>query len=80
MNRDEALALFEQVKTNNRAIEACARHRFAGGGVAKLGDKYTCQACGGAMRLPDVGTYIRGYQAAGGAANDIWPGWSIPTP
>lgn len=72
MNRTEALTLWEKVKANNRALDACSRHRFAGGAITKLGDKYKCLACGGEMRLTDIGPYIQGYEAAGGSADDIW--------
>jgi hypothetical protein len=77
-SKADVLSLWEQVKANNRALEACERHLFAGGPVVKLGDKYPCLACGGSMRLTDIGPYIQGYEAAGGSADDIWPGYRKP--
>lgn len=71
----EALALWEQVKANRARIEACERHLFPGGHDVKLGQKHICLACGGSMHLTDIGSYIAGYEAAGGAADDIWPNY-----
>jgi len=80
MNRDEARTLFEQVKANSAAIRACPRHRFIGGHEVKLGEKHTCLVCRGEMRLTDIGPYIQGYEAAGGKADDIWPGYREKRP
>lgn len=69
----DARALWDQVKANGAALNGCKRHRFMGGRIEKLGQKYTCAACGGQMGLVDIGNYIKGYEAAGGSADDIWP-------
>lgn len=72
--RDEVLSIWESVKANRAKLWACPRHRFPGGNV-NIGQKQTCLACGGEMGLPNIGDYIRGYQAAGGSSDDIWPGF-----
>lgn len=70
----EARQLWEEVKANAAALDACKGHRFKDEDVAP-GEKHHCRACGGKMSIGDVMNYIRGYQAAGGDANDVWPGW-----
>lgn len=75
MTREAALTLWEEVKANRRRIDACERHLFPGGTDIKLGQKHFCLNCGGALQLTDIGPYIQGYEAAGGAADDIWPGY-----
>lgn len=72
--REAALSLWEQVKANNAALNACKRHRFEAIPV-KLGDKQTCLECTGRISLMDLGQYISGYEAHGGSADDIWPGF-----
>lgn len=67
--------LWEKVKANRRAVEACQRHRFAPNGPILPGRGLVCLACNGSMQLTEIGAYIRGYEAAGGDANDIWPNY-----
>jgi hypothetical protein len=68
-------SLWEAVKANRRAVEACKRHSFAPNGPILLGRGLVCQACNGSMQLTEIGSYIRGYEAAGASADDIWPGY-----
>lgn len=77
--RTEVLSIWEQVKANSAKLRACPRHRFPGGDV-KIGQKLTCLACGGEMGIPSIADYVRGYEAAGGSADDIWPGMVIRKP
>ena len=74
LSKQDVLSIWEQVKENSRKLHACKRHRFPGGKV-KLGDKARCLECGGELGLVPIGEYIRGYEAAGGLAADIWPDW-----
>lgn len=74
LSRDDVLQIWEEVKANKARLDACPRHRFPGGSV-KIGQKVICQACGGGMSLTDAGSYVRGYEAKGGSADDIWHGW-----
>jgi hypothetical protein len=70
--------IWEEVKANRAKLDACPRHRFTGGDTIlglRIGQKMTCTVCGGQMELTDVGQYIRGYEAAGKPADDIWPGF-----
>ena len=73
--RDDIMSIWEQVKANSTKLRACPRHRFLGGEI-RLGQKVVCLFCGGEMGLVSVGDYIRGYVAAGGDENDVWPGFS----
>ena len=70
--REEIMSLWDQVKENHRKLRECKRHRFSGGKVS-LGQKVICLECGGEMGLVSVGDYIRGYEAHGGNADDVWP-------
>lgn len=72
--RAEVLSIWEQVKANHAKLRNCKRHRFPEGDV-KIGQKMVCLECGGEMDLTRIGEYIRGYQAAGGKADDVWPGY-----
>ena len=73
-------AIMREVRENNRKLDGCTQHRFDGGGVDRMGTKHRCNVCGGQMDLPAIGTYIRGFEAAGGKADDVWPGWRKVTP
>lgn len=68
-------AIWAGVQENQKKIRSCKRHYFGVAGLLKLGQKLTCQNCGGVMGLTDAGNYVRGYQAAGGAATDIIADW-----
>jgi len=65
----------EQKIAENAELRGCKRHCFGAAKPLQLGQKLTCQNCGGTMGLTDIGNYIRGYQAAGGAATDIITDW-----
>lgn len=75
LGRSDLQQIWDDVKVNNARLRACAKHRFEGGEIKKLGDKYTCQNCGGTMDISRIGSYVEGYVAAGCDPNDIWPGW-----
>jgi hypothetical protein len=62
--------IWAEVQANRARLSGCARHRFDGDW--KIGQRKVCLVCGGGMSLTDIGNYIRGYEAAGGNANDIW--------
>jgi hypothetical protein len=68
--------IWAEVKENHRKLNGCAKHKFLGGKIEKMGAKYTCLNCGGTQGLSDIGAYIKGYVAAGGDAQDVWPGWT----
>lgn len=73
----ELKTLWQDAKDNVDRLHGCARHRFdVPFNAVQPGKRFTCLECGGVMNLSDIGTYIRGYVAAGGAADDIWPGWT----
>lgn len=72
----QAMELFAQIKENNRKLNGCPQHHFTGGAIEALGLKYTCLNCGGITDLKYIGPYIRGFKAAGGNENDVWPNWS----
>lgn len=67
-------ALFADVKANSARLTGCKRHRFTGGNPV-LGGKNECLECGGKIGNTDVLYYIAGFEAAGGSADDVWPGW-----
>lgn len=67
----EMRSIWEEVKDNSRRLKSCSRHRFHGEHC--LGRKMTCLECGGTLTPSDILTYARGYAAAGGKLEDIWP-------
>lgn len=67
--------LFDQVKADLARKDACRLHQFPGGPVKKIYSWHRCLNCGGEFRLTEIGTYIRGYRAAGADVNRVWPGW-----
>lgn len=71
---DESKRLWEEVKANSAKLNACRRHRFEYEAV-KIGQRIECAHCGGKLQLTDAGMYVRGYIAAGGNPEDVWPGW-----
>lgn len=71
----DAKSIWEKVKDNQKKIRSCKRHDFGSVGLVKIGQKLTCKNCGGIMGLTEICDYIRGYQAAGGAATDIIADW-----
>lgn len=71
--------LLAEVQENRRRVDGGPRHRFEPIKV-KLGQRVRCGECGGEMRLPELGSYIAGYEAAGGNADDIWPGYRLKEP
>jgi hypothetical protein len=66
--------LWEEVKENHRRQEACPKHHFTYDKV-QIGKPIECDNCGGTMQFTDAGMYVKGYMAAGGNADDVWPGW-----
>lgn len=71
---DEWRAALAEIKANQERLANCPRHRFVPGEI-KLGAKVRCEVCAGEIGLVDLGYYIAGYEAAGGEADDIWPGF-----
>jgi hypothetical protein len=70
----DAAALMAEVRENQRKLKNCPRHRFAGGPI-KLGAKHTCLWCGGSISNSDLLSYCRGFAAAGGDPNVVYPEW-----
>lgn len=74
--KTEVQKIFEQVKVNIARLHSCPRHKFDQGNVSVgLGKKVVCVNCHGEMGLMQAAEYIRGYEAAGGNADDVWPGY-----
>lgn len=72
----DSKALLAEVKANIARLNSCDRHLFAQGDhIRHPRHRIPCRKCGGEMQLVDIGNYIRGYEAAGGDVNDVWPGY-----
>ena len=71
--------IWKKVQENQKKRRSCKRHCFGAAGPCQLGQRLTCQYCGGVMGLSEIGDYIRGYEAAGGAATDIISDWQSET-
>lgn len=76
LSKDAIRGIWDDVKANSARLQSCARHRFDGD--FQIGKRKVCLVCGGGMSLTDIGNYIRGYEAGGGSADDIWPGFTKP--
>ena len=70
----DAKGIWEKVKANSEKLRACKRHRFPAGPI-NLGQRHTCLDCGGEIDGYALHWYIDGYEAAGGDAADIYPGF-----
>ena len=64
--------LLTEVKDNMARLRGCKRHLFEHSPY-RMGQRISCDNCGGLMRGPEIARYIFGYEAAGGDADDIWP-------
>jgi hypothetical protein len=74
ISKDEMQQLWEEVKENNRKWRRCPKHFFPHkDGVYGLRAKATCANCGAWADLSAVMDYTRGYVAAGGDPNDVFP-------
>lgn len=73
-----AMDLLREVRANTAKLDACPRHLLrpvpphSSHGRLEL----LCDHCGGRLRSMEAGQYVRGYVAAGGNAEDVWPGWN----
>lgn len=75
----DAKAIWAQVKANSEKLRACKRHRFPAGPI-RLGQRHTCLDGGGEIDGVALLHYIEGYEAAGGDAVDIYPGYRAELP
>jgi hypothetical protein len=73
----EAKTLFEVIKANNRRLDDCPKHLFENVPIA-FNARATCTMCGGAMDVLKISQYVRGYAAAGGNPEDVFPDWNKP--
>lgn len=73
VNGVDVTGIFRQVQDNRVKLNGCAAHRVDPGKY-KLGQKMECENCHGTMNGPDFVLYAKGYAAAGGDPNDVWPG------
>lgn len=73
-NHDAILAV---IRANRERLDSCDRHLFEYEKV-QIGQKLACSKCKGTMQLTDAGWYVKGYEAAGGNADDVWPGFRKP--
>jgi len=67
--------ILEEVRANIKIKNSCKLHNITPPEELKLGHVFTCNNCGAKIRTNEIGSYIRGYQAAGGDCNDIYEGW-----
>ena len=76
MDRSEYQKIFEEVRRNRKRLDNCTRHEIDPPKPYKLGMKLTCKRCAGQIDGPELLSYVRGYAAAGGNPDDVWPGIS----
>lgn len=76
MTPDRQKEIFSLIQQNRRRVDQCKRHKFEIGiPPYAIGTKAICRNCNGELSLVEIGAYCRGYEAAGGNANDIVEGW-----
>lgn len=66
--------ILKEVRANRALLKSCRRHTIDPS-TYKFGHKLTCIHCGGTISATEYMAYVNGYIAAGGEANDVWPGW-----
>lgn len=64
--------IMENAKANRDKLELCEKHYFKAKPPYKLGQKITCQNCGGTMSLIEAFRYTQGFKAAGLDPNEVF--------
>ena len=70
----EQAAILTKVRENRAKLDGCKKHHWTYEKLT-LGQPLVCDNCGGTTQITDAGWYVQGYVAAGGNADDVWPGW-----
>jgi len=72
----DAKKIFEEVRANRLAWSTCSasHHRVEQIDTTPLRSKFRCIHCGGIIGS-EIQYYIQGFEAAGGKADDVFPGW-----
>lgn len=78
MSNLDAREILAEVRENIRRLKSCPRHTVDPASRV-FGQPTYCIHCGGKLRAEELMQYIAGYRAAGGNANDIWPGYDQDT-
>lgn len=74
LSRADVVSIWNEAKENVRRLDSCERHKFDAP-LVKIGEKLTCQNCGGVLSLSDISQYVRGFRAAGGDPELVYPGF-----
>lgn len=74
LTKDEVRQTFEDVRQNMHTLNECPGHQFDPKKDYVFGGKMTCTVCGGRMSNMDIAVYAKGFKAAGGDPNLVWPG------
>lgn len=68
--------LMAEIVERNRRSCACPRHFYPHDPEGyRIGQKVQCAHCGVNASLTEIGSYLRGYMAAGGNPADVMPDW-----
>lgn len=79
MTPDEAKALYQKARDNRNSLDACPRHKFKDTGAPiNFQTRYACEHCGGQLNALEASQYVRGFAAAGGDPESVFPGWYEP--
>lgn len=70
----DAKVILDEVRINHARLKSCDLHVFDPA-TYKPGKRMVCVKCHGELQSVRIGSYIDGYEAAGGDCNDIWPGY-----
>lgn len=66
--------ILTEIRENSVRLNNCPMHHFTYEKL-ELGQRLKCDNCGGQMQITDAGYYVKGYKAAGGDPENVWPGW-----
>ena len=68
--------IWDGVRANREAWASCpaTHHQLMRVGTSTGRQKFQCLHCGGTIGS-EVQYYIQGFEAAGGKADDVFPGW-----
>ena len=71
-------ARFEAIQKNFDKLNECKAHSFIVPPLLQLRPdaRLKCRNCGGTLEVIAINFYTRGFAAAGGNPNDVFPGWS----
>lgn len=78
LTKEEMRRIWNEVKENSKKWRYCPKHFFPKGSwsmdlVGTINTKVKCENCGATGDVTNAADYARGYVAAGGKIQDVFP-------